>query len=226
MHGCGGLFEQDRRTLSFNRMDWAQRFLNAGYVILFPDSYKSRGFHTVCEIKRDKLPVKLRDHWGDLGGAITWLSHQPFVDKDRIALVGWGIGGSAVLRILDSKLPIHRRVDIKAAIAFYPRCEPLESVTDFVPRVAPRILMGAADEWVPPAPCKALAARWGSPIVLYPGAYHNFDLPNVPVHRRNTGEGPKRAGTNPAARDKAIAEVKGLLVKAFERPSTEEGKGN
>ena len=26
MHGCGGLFEEDRRTLSPNRMDWAQRF--------------------------------------------------------------------------------------------------------------------------------------------------------------------------------------------------------
>jgi dienelactone hydrolase len=80
--------------------------------------------------------------------------------------------------------------------------------------------MGAADEWVSPAACKALATRWGSPIVLYPGAYHNFDVPNVPVRVRRTGEGPKRAGTNPAARDKAIKEVRSLLNKAFGETST------
>ena len=226
MHGCGGLFEQDRKTLSPNRMDWAQRFLNAGYVVLFPDSYQPRGLLSVCEIKPNEQTVKLPDHVGDLAGAVTWLSGQPFVDKDKIALVGWGVGGSAVLRILDPQFPLHQRVDLKAAIAFYPRCEPLERGTSFMPRLAPTILMGAADEWVSPAPCKALATRWGSPIVLYPGAYHNFDVPNVPVRTRKTGEGPKRAGTNPVARDKAIKEVRGLLIKAFAGASTGAGKGN
>jgi dienelactone hydrolase len=223
MHGCGGLFEGDRRTLSPNRSDWAQRFLNAGYFVLFVDSYQPRGFLSVCEIKPSAQPVKLPDHVGDLAGAITWLSGQPFVDKDKIALIGWGIGGSAVLRILDPQFPVHQRVDLKAAIAFYPRCEPLERVTSYTPRLAPTILMGAADEWVSPAPCKALATRWGSPIVLYPGAYHNFDVPNVPVRMRRTGEGPKRAGTNPAARDKAIKEVRNLLIKAFGTPPARKG---
>jgi hypothetical protein len=62
MHGCGGLFEQDRKTLSPNRMDWAQRFVNAGYVVLFPDSYQPRGLLSVCEIKPNKWTVKLPDH--------------------------------------------------------------------------------------------------------------------------------------------------------------------
>jgi dienelactone hydrolase len=220
MHGCGGLFDSDRKTLARNRMDWAQRFLNAGYVILFPDSYQPRGFRSVCEIKPAEQPARLRDHVGDLAGAIAWLSAQPFVDKERIALIGWGMGGSAVLRILDPQFPLHQRVDLKAAIAFYPRCEPLERGPGYLPRLAPTILMGAADEWVSPAACKALATRWGSPIVLYPGAYHNFDVPNVPVRVRRTGEGPKRAGTNPAARDKAIKEVRSLLNKAFGETST------
>ena len=226
MHGCGGLFKQDRKTLSPNRMDWAQRFVNAGYVVLFPDSYQPRGFLSVCEIKPNEQTVKLSDHVGDLAGAVTWLSGQPFVDRDKIALVGWGAGGSAVLRILDPQFPLHQRVDLKAAIAFYPRCEPLERGTSFMPRLMPTILMGAADEWVAPTPCKALATRWGSPIVLYPGAYHNFDVPNVPVRKRSTGEGPKRAGTNPAAREKAIKEVRVLLIKAFEGTSTGAGKAN
>jgi dienelactone hydrolase len=220
MHGCGGLFQGSRKTLAPNRMDWAQRFIDAGYVVLFPDTYQPRGFLSVCEIKPGEQTIRLPDHVGDLAGAVAWASGQPFIDKDRIALIGWGFGGTAVLRILDPQFPIHQTVDIKGAIAFYPRCEPLERAPSYAPRLAPTILMGAADEWVSPAPCKALAERWGSPIVLYPGAYHNFDVPGVPVRIRRTGEGPKRAGTNPAARDKAIKEVKALLAKAFDRAST------
>jgi dienelactone hydrolase len=225
MHGCGGLFEKDRKTLSPNRMDWAQRFVEAGYVALFPDSFQPRGYLSVCEIKLNEQPVKMNDHVGDLAGAINWLAGQPFVDRDKIALIGWGTGGRVVLRILDPQLPLHKRVNLKAAIAFYPPCEGLTRVTEFTPRLAPTILIGAKDEWVRPAPCQALAARWGSPIVVYPGAHHNFDVPNVPVRTRNTGEGPKRAGTNAAARAKAINEVKGLLVKAFEGIPTGAGSG-
>ncbi|HXF55200.1 MAG TPA: dienelactone hydrolase family protein [Hyphomicrobiaceae bacterium] len=220
MHGCGGLFGSDRNRLSPNRMDWALRFLNAGYVVLFPDTYGPRGFRSVCEIKSSEQTVRLADHVGDLVGAVAWLSGQSFVDKDRIALVGWGMGGSAVLRILDPGFPLHQSVDLKAAIAFYPRCEPVERGPNYAPRLSPTILMGAADEWVSPQSCNALAMRWGSPIVLYPGAYHNFDVPNVPVRVRRTGEGPKRAGTNPAAREKAIRQVRDILLEAFgEMPS-------
>jgi dienelactone hydrolase len=225
MHGCGGLFERDQKALAPNRMDWAQRFLNAGYVVLFPDSYQPRGFRSVCEIRPNEQTVRLPDHVGDLAGAVSWLSIQPFVDKDKIALVGWGIGGSAILRILDSQFPLHQRVDLRAAIAFYPRCEPIERGTSFVPRLPPTILMGAADEWVSPSACKALATRWGSPIALYPSAHHNFDVPNIPVRKRSTGEGPKRAGTNPAARSKAIKEVRELLIKAFGETSPRARKG-
>jgi dienelactone hydrolase len=225
MHGCGGLFERDRKTMSLNRIDWAQRFVDAGYVVMFPDSYLPRGFLTVCEIKPAEQTVKLLHQLGDLVGAATWLLSQPFVDKDKIALIGWGTGGTAVLRALDPQLPIRRLIDFKEAIAFYPRCDFLEQGTIYSPRPAPTILMGAADEWVQPAPCKALATKWNSPIVLYPGAYHNFDVPNVPVRKRQTGEGPKRAGTDPAARAKAIKETMALLGKAF-AASASAGKGN
>jgi len=225
MHGCGGLFGSNRTILSPNRLDWAQRFLNAGYVVLFPDTYEPRGLLSVCEIKPNEQTVRLADHVGDLIGALAWLSAQSFVDKDRVALVGWGVGGSAVLRILDPAFSLHQSVDLKAAIAFYPRCEPMERGPDYVPRLSPTILMGAADEWVSPQSCNALSMRWGSPIVLYPGAFHNFDVPGVPVRVRRTGEGPKRAGTNPAAREKAIRQVRDILVGAFGTVSSRPKKG-
>jgi dienelactone hydrolase len=75
--------------------------------------------------------------------------------------------------------------------------------------------MGAADDWTPPALCKALSEKWGSPITLYPGAYHGFDLPNMPVRIRKTGAGRVHHGTNLAARRKAIVEVMSLLEKAL-----------
>ena len=39
--------------------------------------------------------------------------------------------------------------------------------------------MGAADDWTPPEPCRILGARAGVRYIEYPGAYHDFDAPDV-----------------------------------------------
>jgi dienelactone hydrolase len=79
------------------------------------------------------------------------------------------------------------------------------------------ILMGALDDWTPPAPCLALAQRRPDMrVVLLAGAYHDFDVPNDPVHvihglpYTETGGGVAHAGEDPAARAQAL-----LMVPAF-----------
>ncbi|MEJ1977810.1 MAG: hypothetical protein WDN49_18580 [Acetobacteraceae bacterium] len=43
--------------------------------------------------------------------------------------------------------------------------------------------MGDSDDWTPAAPCHALAEKAPGKItfVAYPGAYHEFDVPDSPV---------------------------------------------
>ena len=56
------------------------------------------------------------------------------------------------------------------------------------------------------------------PHIAYPGAYHDFDAPGIPVHVRSglsaVKGGRAHIGTNPAARAAAIGEVMRLLADA------------
>ena len=77
------------------------------------------------------------------------------------------------------------------------------------------ILMGENDDWTPAAPCHELTARFPGQITMfaYPGAYHDFDLPDNPVRLR-TGVGLTgivHVGTNEPARQDALRRVPGWL---------------
>ena len=55
LHGCGGLFGRDGR-LSKRHADWASRFIRAGHVVPFPDSFNPRGVKSVCPDRdRDRV---------------------------------------------------------------------------------------------------------------------------------------------------------------------------
>ena len=47
MHGCGGLLN-NKGQLRSREMDWAERFVAAGYAVLFPDSFTARGVREIC----------------------------------------------------------------------------------------------------------------------------------------------------------------------------------
>lgn len=221
LHGCGGIFGGKGKMTS-RHADWAVRLRDAGYVVLFPDSFGSRGHKSLCKVK--PRPVKHTQRVGDARAAADWLAAQPFVQRSRIALLGWSNGGTTLLRALAPESS-PSKTEFAAAIAFYPGCRTIEEKTAWTPRLKPLILMGAADDWTPPEPCRKLAERWGAPFVLYEGAYHNFDAPDMPVRvltgRAFTarGDGIAHIGTNPAARAAAITQVMRALEAAFTGPA-------
>jgi len=84
--------------------------------------------------------------------------------------------------------------------------------------------MGEADDWTPAAPCHDLAtaakaAGEAVDLVTYPGAYHDFDHPDLPVKQVKglaftaNGDGVAHTGTNPAARADAIQKVPAFLAQ-------------
>jgi dienelactone hydrolase len=215
LHGCGGLLTKTGRPQKRD-LDWAERLTAAGYAVLFPDSFNPRGVPQVCTLKQAERPVVPFDRAFDASAAADWLAAQPFIDKNRLALLGWSHGGSTVLWAARAG-GAPKTAEFKTAIAFYPGCRvPLERET-WKPRLQLKILIGSADDWTPPEPCRALAAKHNVPIVEYAGAYHGFDAPDVPVRVREglgmtaNGSGKAHVGTDPAARAAAIAEVMGML---------------
>ncbi len=218
LHGCGGNYRADGKPIA-RVPDWTERWLAAGYAVLWPDSFGSRGLGSQCTTANRTINPAGRAF--DAMAAVDWLASQPRIYAKGIALVGWSNGAGTALRAAGTAMP-PAKVDVRAVIAFYPGCRPIvEARQPWVARVPVTILMGGADDWTPPEPCRELGTRQGVRYVEYPGAYHDFDAPNAPIRVR-TGltfsaakSGRAHVGTDPKARAAAIIEVTDTLSAAF-----------
>jgi dienelactone hydrolase len=206
LHGCGGSFPS-------RDAQWAETLTRGGHVVLFPDSFGSRGLGSQCTTKqRTVTPSGLRRQ--DAFAAASWLAVQPGVPVGGIALLGWSNGASTVLAA--ARVAQDQPAGLLVAfVAFYPGCS--TRTTDYRPSARMLILMGESDDWTPIAPCRRLASRDPREITLigYPGAYHDFDAPNERLRLRHnlaaTPDGTAHVGTDPAARADALVRVPEFL---------------
>jgi dienelactone hydrolase len=219
LHGCSGLLGNDGLP-SPRHADWAERWAKAGFIALFPDSFGSRGLGPQCK-NADRTVHPARERVDDANAALLFLSKRDDVDPHQISLIGWSNGGSSTLYAVqprNSPSKANGGVDFVRAIAFYPGCRlPLETGR-WRTRIPLLVLIGAADDWTPAAPCSDLIADAKSKnepaeIVTYPDAYHDFDHPDMPVHTleglafTGDGDGQAHTGTNLAARAEVIVRV-------------------
>jgi dienelactone hydrolase len=116
------------------------------------------------------------------------LAAQSFVDPDRIGALGFSMGGGSALTgvergVIEEAFPRKFR----AVIAYYPLCATKSNLT------APTlILIGALDDWTSAQACQELAKGAGNngaaiDLVVYPNAYHGFDLPGLRQGQRLFG---------------------------------------
>jgi dienelactone hydrolase len=214
LHGCGGLTGHGERIQS-RYLDWAERLLAAGNAVLFPDSYGSRDSGAQCQPKQRKIFAR-RERAADIRVAQGWLVQQPWVLHDRIGLLGWDNGASAVLWAVRPQGAVAgRQDDFRSAVAFYPDCR-ISSRLGWSARVPTLLLIGAADDLSSPAACRQMIdnARGRSAlarIVVYPNAHHGFDRTNVALHPVGGGRG--RIGTDPVARSDSQKQVAGWLAR-------------
>lgn len=210
LHGCGGPYPKRDEQ-------WAQVLTEQGHTVLFPDSFGSRGLGSQCTVKNRTVTVSglRRD---DAIAAAKWLAAQDFTPAGGVALMGWSNGASVVLSAGRAAPDLPPNL-FRALVAFYPGCSTPLKNADWKPAAPLLILIGEDDDWTPAAPCEALAGRTPSLVhlVTYPGAFHDFDVPDTPVRER-TGlaftahnNGIAHAGTNPAARDDALIRVTAFL---------------
>ena len=95
LHGCDGLGGRSEPVQPRYR-DWAELLLKAGDAVLLPDSYGSRELGPQCRVK--ERPVRAnRERVADIMASRQWLVQQPWAARDRISLLGWANGASALL---------------------------------------------------------------------------------------------------------------------------------
>ncbi len=230
LHGCSGLLTKQGK-LNARFLDWGKRLSGLGYLVLFPDSFNPRGIPEACTRKNRSGFSPHKERVDDTYSALRWLQSQPFVVRDRVALMGWSNGGVTLLSAVDASLKKDASEDFRTAIAFYPGCTSFSKNMNWLPRIPLTILIGDADDWTPAAPCCAITARAqragiNAEIVVFPKAYHDFDHPNLPLKKRNglaftvRNDGTATIGTNREARAAALE----LVPKVLDRFLAEKEK--
>jgi dienelactone hydrolase len=219
LHGCGGLGSHSEPVQARYR-EWAEDLVKGGKAVLLPDSYGSRGLGPQCRV-RDRRISGRRERVADIVAARKWLGEQPWVMPERISLLGWASGASALLWAVRPQLPDHVEPDFRSAIAFYPDCR-ASSGLGWSARLPTLVLIGGKDDVSSPPACRQMVddARGRSAltrIVIYPGAYHDFDRTNLPVHAIASTDAavPERGhlGSDPEARADAQKLVTDWLAR-------------
>ncbi len=222
LHGCDGLFGQGG-AIRPHLAEWGRVLAGKGFVVLFPDSFGSRGLGSQCRV-RARSVQPYRERVADANAARTWLQGQDWVKKDRVGLIGWSNGAIAALWAvrpqaqLDDDLP-----DFRSVAALYPGCRRLGEAA-WSTRIPAMILLGAADDWTPARDCEQMVAgargRSARTVVIaYRGAHHQFDHADLPLQSRRglafTADGSGRAhvGGNAQARADALTRVPRWLAR-------------
>ena len=122
----------------------------------------------------------------DIDYALLWLSQQGYVDKERLAFIGYSYGGGVGLLRAFAPRTDERLPKAAAAILVYPDCglgDPLKPAP--AAQQPTMFAMGELDDWTPVKQCRELlgGARRTDWIEshVYPGAHHSFDALGLPV---------------------------------------------
>lgn len=222
LHACDGLAGKNE-PLAQRYHDWGERLAEAGFVVLFPDSFGSRSLGPQCA-SRDRSMRSGRDRIQDVDAARHWLQSQKWVAADRVSLLGWANGAVAALWAVRPRVqPKGVKGDFRSAVAFYPGCRRLRD-TAWSARAPTLVLIGAKDDWSSASACEQMVAgargrSARSTIVVYPNAYHDFDHPNLPLQQRanvslsSGGTARVHVGTDAAAREDALKRVREWLAR-------------
>jgi dienelactone hydrolase len=189
LHGCGGLFNRQGAINSRER-DWAARLTSQGISVLMVDSLRPRQHGEMCAPAHFDATI-YRARSFDAYAGLQYLQSQDFVQPQSIGVVGWSQGGGALLDAIregsaarPSTLPSG---DFSMAVGFYPAsCSKKRQGGTWQSPVPLMVLIGDSDVWTVAKPCRELIEakdrNTRAEIHVYPGAYHDFDWPNLPVH--------------------------------------------
>ncbi len=154
--------------------DIAQRFVREEFVALVPDLYTRMGNKVTKDAQEAaKLMESLQSQQvlKDLNGATRYIKQQPFVDPEKVGVVGFCMGGTFALM-----MAAHNS-DVKASAAFYGQVPPIDSLKYLVAPVL--YIYGEQDGWITKAEVARLEQglkQFGRPgeVRRYPTAGHAF----------------------------------------------------
>ena len=177
IHGSGG-FE-------VNADVWDRQFGSLGISTFALDSFSGR---EIASTVTDQSQLGRLNMILDLYRSLAVLAAHPWVDPNRIAVMGFSRGGQAALYATLKRF--HKMwnpsgIDPAAYIALYPQCNTTYISDTEVTDHPIRIFHGISDDYVEIAPCRAYFGRLKQAakdvqMTEYPDTWHAFDYPSLP----------------------------------------------
>ncbi len=161
-----------------HHLEYLEMFREMGYATFELHSFNSRNVEsTVGSQTQVTTAMMILDAYR----ALEKLSYDPRIDTDNVAMIGWSLGGGAVLFSAWEPIVDAIKLDLrfKAHLSFYPPCLVDLELKSF--SSAPiHILIGELDDWVSSDACEDLVndlkgARVNIDIDIYPDSHHGFD---------------------------------------------------
>jgi dienelactone hydrolase len=172
---CIGLTPFVRETLTARLASW-------GYVTLVVDSWTSRHAEAGCLLNGQEPPGV--DRIADAYGGLFYLAGLPFVQRDRVSLLGFATGGVFVLTLAEpqtqSSVVNDKNLGFRAGVVYYAPCAALGLIQK--PAFPLLILAGRDDQRTRVQTCEEVARPASGDdnpveVQVYPGVKHGFADP-------------------------------------------------
>jgi dienelactone hydrolase len=208
---CIGLTPFVRETLTVRLASW-------GYVALVIDSWTTRNAQAGCFLNGQEPPGV--DRVADAYGGLFYLAGLPFVQRDRVGLLGFATGGVFVLTLAEpqtqSSVVNSENLSFKGGVVYYAPCAELIQKPAF-----PLLILVGRDDQRTGAHCEEGArstSTEGNPVEVhvYPGVKHGFADPHWGPPGEILGF---PAAYDPKAAEDALARAHEFLDRTLGRKS-------
>jgi carboxymethylenebutenolidase len=170
--GAGVVVVQEWWGLDAHIKSIADRFADAGFVALAPDFYRGQVAKEPDEARKLAMELQYPQAQAVMQGAVNYLLGQPFVQPNKIGIVGFCMGGRLASMFATTAM------NLSAAVAFYgvPPLSDEQAAQITAPILA---IYGETDGGFPPSVIaendrKLTEAGKTHETIIYPGAPHAF----------------------------------------------------
>ena len=163
---------------------YLEMYQKMGIATFELNSFKSRGITSTVGTQNQ---VTISAMIVDAYKALEVLSKHPNIDKNKISITGWSLGGGVTLfsAWMPVKNAINKELKFASHLAFYPPCFIEPENIEFSDSPI-HILIGELDNWTPAKPCSDLVNKLNKKsnigLTIYKDSHHSFDR-NSPVIR-------------------------------------------
>ena len=171
LHTCGGMQPHVTEL-------WPDYLTELGYVVLSVDSYGPRGVSR-CSFGG----IGWKEQADDAYGALDYLIGLPFVDGNRVGVMGFSRGAMAINDDIIDRILNEGDPDFKAAIAFYGRCTYIRNHTE---ESVPLMEIVAENDSFHAPSCIDVGKKLPIEVHVLKGAYHAFDVPQFTSFRNDS----------------------------------------